>query len=156
MCCLVIAPLHCLRFVRDCLWAGNPPSQVRFPNQLLVREGEWCCSPVLKTTAKKTLEMILAVLAYLGLCLFLREEMVMETSVCFPVSCLAFSEKTCCSVCCRWRYSNLQLIFPVSFAWNTFPLHSHAMCYLDNWVQADYCSMLLELLSAWNRSMLGF
>lgn len=106
-CCLVIAPLHCLSFVRDCLWAGNPPSQIRFPNQLLVREGEWCCSPVLMTTVKETLEMIPAVLAYLGLCLFLREEVVVGTSVCFPVSCLAFSEKTCCSVCYSWRYGNL-------------------------------------------------
>lgn len=93
MCCLVIAPLHCLSFVRDCLRAGNPPSQVRFPNQLLLREGEFCSSPVLRTTVKKTLGLILAVVAYPGLYLFLREEVVVGTLVCFPISCLACSEK---------------------------------------------------------------
>lgn len=88
MCCLVIAPLHCLSFVRDCLRAGSPPSQFRFPNQLL-KEGELFSSPVLRTTVKKALEMILPVVAYLGLCWFL----IVGTLVCFPIACLTFSKK---------------------------------------------------------------
>lgn len=39
------------------------------------------------------LEMILAVVAYLKLCLYLGEEVVVETSMCFPIACLAFTEK---------------------------------------------------------------
>lgn len=59
----------------------------------MLREGELCSSPVLRTTVKKTLGLILAVVAYLGLYLFPREEVVVGTLVCFPISCLAFSEK---------------------------------------------------------------
>lgn len=90
--------------------------------------------------------------------LLLREEMAVGTSVCFPFACLVFLEKkkTIHSVCYSWVYSSIWLIFPQRFAQNIFHLHSLAMCYLDNWVQADYCSMLLDFLSVYNGSVLGF
>lgn len=89
---------------------GNPPSLIRLPHQLLVGEIEQSCSLVLGSTVRKTLEMILAFVALsvcLGDCFFLREETAVGTLVCFPVACVAFSEKkkkktTLGSVCYSW------------------------------------------------------